>query len=57
MRSSVGGTPSYQVGEIVDLPTAIAQAWIDDGLAELEDVPLERAVDQTPVSTRTRKRR
>ena len=54
MLSSIGGTPAYAFGEIVDLEERIARVWIAEGLAEAAEV--ETAV-QPPVETAVKGRR
>jgi hypothetical protein len=53
MLTSVGGSPSYAFGEIVEVSDEVAAAWIRDGLAERAE-RVETAEQRRPIESAVR---
>lgn len=51
MLTSIGGTPTIQHGDIVEVSDEIAAAWIAEGMAELYDGPDTPRVQRTETTT------
>lgn len=61
ITSAIAGRPAYALGEVIDLPTRIAQAWIADGIAvpvrDEQSETTEAAMVGAETASTTRRRR